>query len=75
MFQSNCISGRAATYAATHNGTAGGKLMLEILKFVLSGFWPCIGTIILISVVGSAVAEIVTAFRAKPLPSSGEGGE
>lgn len=46
--------------------------MLEILQFVLSGFWACIGTMLLIGAVGSAVAEIVSAFRSNPLPGEGK---
>lgn len=36
---------------------------MEFLMYVLSGFWPWLGLVILIMVTGDAVAEVVKAFR------------
>lgn len=37
--------------------------MLEVLNFVLGGFWTFVGTCLLISAVGQAIANIVSAAR------------
>jgi hypothetical protein len=37
--------------------------MLEILKFIVSDFWIFVGTVILISVACSGVAELIRATR------------
>ena len=36
---------------------------MEFLMYVLSGFWPWLGLVILIMVTGDAIAEVVKAFR------------
>ena len=36
---------------------------MEFLMYVLSGFWPWLGLVILIMVTGDAVVEVVKAFR------------
>jgi hypothetical protein len=37
--------------------------MLEILQFIFSGFWVAVGVMFLVSVLGSAIAEIIKAIR------------
>lgn len=37
--------------------------MLEVLTFILSGFWIWLGTIILIAVIGSSASNIVRSIR------------
>jgi hypothetical protein len=37
--------------------------MLEVLNFVLSGFWTFVGTCFLIFAVGQAIANVVSAAR------------
>jgi hypothetical protein len=37
--------------------------MLEVLQFIMAGFWTFVGTIILVGSIGWAVARIVLAFR------------
>ena len=37
--------------------------MLEVLQFVMSGFWIFVGTLVLVSSIGWAIARIVLACR------------
>jgi hypothetical protein len=42
-----------------------GDHMLEILKFIFSNFWIWLGTVILIGILGEAIATIVVALQKK----------
>ncbi len=39
--------------------------MLEILKFIFSSFWIWLGTLMLVAVIGQAIAAAVLALRGK----------
>lgn len=39
--------------------------MADLFRFIITNFWPFVATCILLSVAGSAVAEIVSAIRGK----------
>ena len=39
--------------------------MLEVLQFIFSGFWVFIGTLVLISCMGFALARVILAFKGK----------
>lgn len=39
--------------------------MLEILKFIFSGFWIWAGTVVLIGAIGASVGRIIYAMRGR----------
>jgi ABC-type transporter Mla maintaining outer membrane lipid asymmetry permease subunit MlaE len=42
--------------------------MTDILKMVLTHFWPFVAAVVLIATVGEALAAIVGAWRKEPKP-------